>query len=264
MANIALRAARNASPVILQGMDRVDLLQKEEKSGFDFVSDIDREAEQIIIETINRSYPDHTIIGEESGTVVKGDLDYTWIIDPLDGTTNYLNGIPHFCISIACLKGKQFEHAVVLDPLQNEEFVASKGFGSQLNGKRIRVSKPKPLHKSILATGIPPLAKKDHVGTYMKTLDSLLEKSGAIRRMGSAALDLAYVAAGRFDGFWEFKLSPWDIAAGTLLVREAGGFVGDLSGGDNFYATRNIIAANPSCFKAIVRDIDGKLSQELT
>ena len=266
MANMALRAARQAGPIITRAMDRLDLLHVEQKARNDYVSNIDREAEETIVEVLRRAYPDHRILGEESGLSDPGinpKNEYTWIIDPLDGTTNYIQGIPHFCIAIGCMRGKQFEHAVIVDPLRNEEFVASRGFGAQLNGKRIRVSKTNHLEEAVLTTGIPPTAIGEHREAYIGMMDDFLRHSRAVRRLGSAALDLAYVAAGRCDGFWEFKLSPWDIAAGTLLVREAGGFVGDLAGGDHFFESGNIVAANPKCFKAMVQTIRPHLTDAL-
>ncbi len=262
LANMALRAARQAGDIMLRAMDRLDVLTVEQKARNDFVSNIDREAEQVIMDVLHRAYPDHGILGEESGQAYSN-AEYNWIIDPLDGTTNYLQGIGHFCVSIACMKGKQFEHAVIVDPLRNEEFVASRGYGAQLNGKRIRVSTMTRLPEAVVTTGIPPTAIPEHHEAYMAMMSAFVKECRAVRRLGSAALDLAYVAAGRFDGFWEFKLSPWDIAAGTLLVREAGGFVGDLSGGDNFFDTGNIVAANPKCFKAMVQIIRPHLTPAL-
>ena len=262
MANIALRAARQAGQIILRAMDRLDELQVEEKSRNDFVSNIDREAESAIVDALHKAYPDHGIMGEEHGQSFESD-QFTWIIDPLDGTTNFLQGIPHFCISIALQKGRQIEHGVIFDPVRNETFVASRGYGAQLNGKRIRVSQRSKLEEMVLGTGIPPGAVARHLDAYMDMLKEFTAKSRAIRRGGSAALDLAYVAAGRTDGFWEFALSPWDIAAGALLVREAGGFVGDLRGGDGFMKSGNIVAANPRCFKLMVQQIRPHLTPEL-
>jgi len=254
MANIALRAARQAGQIIVRAMDRLDKLNIEEKANNDFVSNIDREAEASIVDLLHKTYPTHGILGEEQGSSYESD-EYTWIIDPLDGTTNYLQGIPHFCVSIALRKGRQIEHAVIFDPVRNEAFSASRGHGAQLNGKRIRVSQRTRLQECVLGTGIPPGAIPQHLDAYMDMLKDFTRICRGIRRAGSAALDLAYVAAGRTDGFWEFALQPWDIAAGTLLVREAGGFVGDLAGGDDFMRTGHIVAANPKCFKLMVQQI---------
>ncbi|MFW6094550.1 MAG: inositol monophosphatase family protein [Pseudomonadota bacterium] len=268
MANIALRAARQAGQIMLRAMDRLDTLEVEEKGRNDFVSNVDREAESAIVEALHKAYPDHGVLGEEHGHAYTGnsagsDTEHTWIIDPLDGTTNYLQGIPHFCVSIALQKGRRLEHGVIFDPLRNEAFVASRGHGAQLNGKRIRVSRTNRLEDALLGTGIPPGAISAHLDPYMDMLKDLTATCRGIRRAGSAALDLAYVAAGRTDGFWELALSPWDIAAGTVLVREAGGFVGDLAGGDAFMKTGHIVAANPKCFKLMVQHIRPHLTDAL-
>ncbi len=259
-ANIALRAARQAGQIMLRAMDRLDELEIQEKGRNDFVSNVDREAETVIVDALHKAYPEHGIFGEEHGHSYTGsssgsETEFTWIIDPLDGTTNYLQGIPHFCVSIALQKGRHLEHGVIFDPLRNEAFVASRGYGAQLNGKRIRVSKTQHLADALLGTGIPPGAVRVHLDPYMDMLKDLTAASRGIRRAGSAALDLAYVAAGRTDGFWELALSPWDIAAGTVLVREAGGFVGDLAGGDGFMKTGHVVAANPKIFKQMVQHI---------
>jgi myo-inositol-1(or 4)-monophosphatase len=252
MANIALRAARQASTNMLRALDRLDVLKVEEKGRNDLVSEVDREAEAIIIEALHKAYPDHGIRGEEHGAAYP-DGEYNWIIDPLDGTLNYLQGIPHFCISIAAMKGNQFEHAVIVDPLRNEEFIASRGSGAQLNGRRIRVTRNARINTSVISTGIPPGSIGTALDSYMDALKHFTGEARAVRRLGSAALDLAYVAAGRVDAFYEPGLQPWDIAAGVLLVREAGGFVGDFSGGDRFMETGDIVAANPKLFKAIIQ-----------
>jgi len=254
MANIALRAARQAGQIILRAMDRLDELQVEEKGRNDFVSNVDREAETAIVDALHKAFPDHGILGEEHGQSFESN-EFTWIIDPLDGTTNFIQGIPHFCVSIALRKGRQLEHGVIFDPVRNEAFVASRGYGAQLNGRRIRVSQRSRLEEMVLGTGIPPGSIALHLDAYMGMLKHFTASSRAIRRAGSAALDLAYVAAGRTDGFWEMGLSPWDIAAGALIVREAGGFVGDLRGGDEFMKSGNIVAANPRCFKLMVQQL---------
>ena len=259
MANMALRAARRAGDILLQSMDRLDELKIEEKAPNDFVSNVDRESEAAIIEVLHRAYPDHAIIGEEQGMSFTSEAnEYTWIIDPLDGTLNYLRGIPHFCISIALKKGRQIEHGVILDPVRNEEWVASRGAGAHLNGKRIRVSKTQRMNSAVLSTGLPPRAM-DRLDAYMEVTKQLTGDCLAIRRQGSAALDLAYTASGRVDGFWEIGLQTWDIAAGSLLVKEAGGFVGDLRGGDGYLDSGDIVAANPKCFKAMVAVIRSHL-----
>jgi myo-inositol-1(or 4)-monophosphatase len=268
MTNVALRAARQAGQIMLRSMDRIDTLSVEEKGRNDFVSNVDREAESVIIDALHKAYPEHAIRGEEHGDAYSGSTagtasEFTWIIDPLDGTTNYLRGIPHFCVSIALQKGRQLEHGVIFDPLRNEAFVASRGAGAQLNGKRIRVTRTTRLEEAVLGTGIPPGAIRDHLDAYMAMLKDFTATCRGIRRAGSAALDLAYVAAGRTDGFWEFALSPWDIAAGTVLVREAGGFVGDLAGGDGFMKSGNIVAANTKCFKLMVQHIRPHLTRTL-
>ena len=254
MANIALRAARAAADFIAQSFDRPDERQVEAKGLNDFVSDVDRHAEELIISAIRQTYPDHAILAEESGTT-QGESEYTWIIDPLDGTLNFLQGIPHFCVSIAVRNGNHMEHGVIIDPIRHEEFVASRGHGAQLNGKRIRVSERAKLGECVLGTGIPPHETGKRLEPYMRQLSGFTGECRAIRRGGSAALDLAYVAAGRLDGFWEMGLSRWDIAAGIVLIREAGGFVSDLAGGETYLETGDIAAANPRAMRAIITAI---------
>jgi myo-inositol-1(or 4)-monophosphatase len=254
MVNIALRAARRAGQIIVRAMDRVDTLSVEEKAKNDLVSNIDRHAEAVIIETIMRAYPDHAILGEESGAT-NTDAEFTWIIDPLDGTSNYLKGIPHFCISIGITKGAALEHGVIVDPLRNEEFFASRGTGAQLNSKRLRITSTAKLDRSILATGMPYDKVLSHIDCYSDMLRSFYKESGSLRSMGSTALDLAYVAAGRTDGFFQIGLDPWDMAAGAVIVREAGGFVSDIAGGDHFMETGNLVAANPKIFKDLIKII---------
>jgi myo-inositol-1(or 4)-monophosphatase len=252
--NMALRAARRASQIILRAMDRLDELTIDEKSHNDFVSNVDREAEAVIIDTLHTAYPEHGFLGEETGAS-DGDAECTWIIDPLDGTLNFIRGIPHFSISIAQRKGRHIEHGVVVDPVRNEEFIASRGAGAQLNGKRMRVTKTSRLPEAVLAPGIPPRAVTRERAPSVNALGAFTGQCRGIRRMGSAALDLAYTAAGRLDGFFEPALAPWDIAAGSLLVREAGGFVGDFEGGDTFLESGNIVAGNQKCFRAIVTEL---------
>ena len=254
MANTALRAARRAGQILLQGMDRLDRIQVEEKAPNDFVSSIDRQAEDAIAESLRRAYPDCAIRGEERGLAGPDGAEATWIVDPLDGTLNYLCGIPHFAVSIALQRGRHIEHGVIVDPVRNEEWVASRGTGAYLNGRRIRVSGVQRLGSAVMATGIPPGAR-GRMDRYLVLLGHFMEQCRSVRRQGSAALDLAYTAAGRVDAFMEMGLSPWDVAAGALLVREAGGFVGDLTGGDTWLETGDIVAANPRCFKAVIARI---------
>ena len=257
MANIALRAARNAADFIAQNFDRPDERNIETKALNDFASDIDRGAEQIIVDAIQQTYPDHNILAEEAGDVVHSSkAEYTWVIDPLDGTLNFLQGIPHFAVSIGVLKGNIIEHGVIVDPIRHEEFVASRGYGAQLNGKRIRVSPTTKLAESVLGTGIPPGRIASQLDEYMPKLHRLTATCRGMRRLGSAALDLAYVAAGRQDGFFEFGLSKWDVAAGIVLVREAGGFIADFQGGETYWDSGDIVAANPKLFKQLIQNLN--------
>ena len=258
MANIALRVARKAADFIAQSFDRPEERDIQTKGHNDFVSDVDKHAEQIIITGIQSAYRNHSILAEESGAS-ETDSDYTWIIDPLDGTLNFLQGIPHFAISIGVMRGKHLEHGVIVDPIRNEEFVASRGYGAQLNGKRIRVSNKTKLNECVLGTGIPPGSVEKRLDSYMGGLHDLSREVRGIRRAGSAALDLAYVAAGRTDGFWEFGLSKWDIAAGIVLVREAGGFIADVAGGESYWETGDIVAAPPRILKQIVQTVKSNL-----
>ncbi len=243
--NIALRAARKAGTLVVRASDELDRIGYRAKSAADFVTDVDIAAEQEILTHLTKTYPAHQFHCEESGWSGNPDAEYTWVIDPLDGTSNFLRGIPHYAISIACLFRGRLEHAVVLDPVRGEEFVASRGRGAQLNGHRIRVSNRYELRDTLIGTGIPFMGHCDeHLEWYAGTLSAVTSRSMGVRRCGSAALDLAYVAAGRLDGFWEIGLSPWDMVAGALLVREAGGMIADLQGGDSWYETGNIACAN--------------------
>jgi len=253
---IALRAARKAGDTIVRAGDRLERIEVQRKGANDFVSEVDRAAERDIIFQLSKAYPGHAFLGEESGLTGNPDSDYLWIIDPLDGTTNFLRGIPHYCVSIACSFRGRVEHAVVLDPVRREEFVASRGRGAQLNGTRIRVSKQASLEGALLGTGIPFRSRnQDRLSAYCDSLETLAGQTAGIRRAGAAALDLAYVAAGRLDAFWEVGLSRWDIAAGVLLVQEAGGLVSDMDGGDAYMDSGDIVCGSPKCFKAVLQAV---------
>ena len=246
---IAARAARSAGNVILRYMNRIDGLNIVEKQQMDFVSEVDKLAEAEIIKELRRAYPDHAILAEESGATGKGPL--TWVIDPLDGTHNYLRGIPHFSVSIALLEKGVPIHAVVFDPLRDELYTASKGDGAYLNDRRMRVSKRENLGGAMIATGFP-FRQREHLTAQLDMTRAILGQAEDIRRSGSAALDLAYVAAGRYDGYFEIGLKPWDMAAGVLLVHEAGGRYCDFAGRDGIPASGNIIAGNLNVAKAMV------------
>lgn len=254
MLNIALRAARKAGEFIVRASDELDRIDVKAKSANDFVSQVDVRSEQIISEALRRAYPEHAIRGEEGGLSGPENAEYTWVIDPLDGTTNFIRGIPHYAVSIACLRGDRVEHGVVLDPVRREEFTASRGKGAQLNGRRIRVSRLPSLEGALVGTGIPFQGHRDEIlPAYSKALATIAAQCAGIRRPGAASLDLAYVAAGRFDAFWELGLSVWDMAAGTLLIREAGGLVADLDGSEHYLQSGNIVCGNPKCFKAVLQ-----------
>jgi myo-inositol-1(or 4)-monophosphatase len=252
--NIALRAARKAGDMIARAMEDLDRIEVESKSANDFVSEVDRSAEREIIYHLSKAYPDHAFLAEEGGSSGNQDSEFRWIIDPLDGTTNFLRGIPHFAVSIACEYRGKIEHAVVLDPIRREEFTASRGRGAQLNGRRIRVSALTSLEGALLGTGIPFKSRQtEHLPAYFRSLETLAGSCAGIRRAGAAALDLAYVAAGRLDAFWEIGLAPWDMAAGSLLIREAGGLVGDFNGDSGYMESGNIVCGSPKCFKAVLQ-----------
>jgi len=253
MLNIAVRAARSAGQFIARSFESDVDLDIKQKGDNDLVTQIDVEAEKIIISKIKHSYPEHSFLCEESG-VLAGDEEFKWIVDPIDGTTNFVRGIPHFCVSIALMYRDKLEQAVVFDPIKNELFTASKGNGAQMNNFRLRVKQAKELQNTLLATAFP-LRDKSVSAKAIERFSRVYEQCGDIRRSGSAALDLAYVAAGRYDGYWEKGVKTWDIAAGELLVKEAGGLVTDFSGGHNSFQKEEIVAANPKLVKALVKTI---------
>ncbi|HUS25443.1 MAG TPA: inositol monophosphatase family protein [Candidatus Binatia bacterium] len=250
LVNIAVSAARAAGNLIMRNLERADTLQVTRKSLNDFVSDVDRNAEAEIVRQIRKAYPDHAIVAEEGGA--SGKHDFTWIIDPLDGTTNFLHRFPHFAVSIGVQHKGKLEHGVIYAPCTQDLFAASRGVGAILNGRKIRVSKTSQLEDSLIGTGVP-IGAGSNLDAYLPQLRAIVEKTAGVRRAGSAALDLAYVACGRLDAFWELNLKPWDMAAGILMVQEAGGIVSDLYGGDADQAlgSGNILAASPKLYDLI-------------
>jgi myo-inositol-1(or 4)-monophosphatase len=247
---IAVRAARRAGSIINRASLDSGTLQVKSKRANDFVTEVDRASESAIIEAIRSAYPDHAILGEETGAI-PGDPEYRWIIDPLDGTTNFIHGFPQYCVSIGVEHRGVLSHAVVYDPPRNELFTASRGSGAFLNDRRIRVSRCEKLQDALAGTGFP-FKELSRLDLYMRQLRYLMEKSSGVRRAGAAALDLAYVACGRLDCFWELGLSPWDMAAGALLIQEAGGLVGDLEGDQGYMSSGDICAASPKLFPQLL------------
>jgi myo-inositol-1(or 4)-monophosphatase len=249
MVNIAIRAARRAGELIVRQMNQLDSIKVVDKGRNDFVSQVDQAAEGAIIEIVRDHYPDHAILAEESGA--QGDHEYQWIIDPLDGTTNYLHGFPQFAVSIGVARKGELEHGVVYDPLRQEIFSATRGQGAQLDGRRIRVSNRTALQQSLIATGFPYRSNIEYIDRYLDMLRAVMLESSGVRRPGSAALDLCYVAAGRVDAFFEIGLSKWDVAAGALIIREAGGRISNFHGGDGYLESGNVVAGSPKIYAAL-------------
>lgn len=250
MLNIGIRAARAAGELIVRNMDQVTDIQISEKGLHDYVSEVDRKAEALIIDSILKAYPRHSILAEESGH--SGTSDYQWIIDPLDGTTNFLHGFPQFAVSIALKHGDTLEQAVIYDPLRQELFTATRGSGAYMNNRRVRVSKRKELGGALLGTGFP-FGNSFKLEVFINTFRALFPITAGIRRAGAASLDLAYVASGRLDGFWEFGLKPWDLAAGTLLIQEAGGIVTSVNNGADYMKSGNVLTANAKLHEELVK-----------
>jgi len=251
MLTTAVKAARKAGGIISRASFDVDKLNVRAKRQNDFVSEVDHAAEDAIIAILRDAYPSHGFLAEESGEK-DAKAEYVWVIDPLDGTTNFLHGFPQYCVSIGLLHKGKPQHAVVYDPNRNEIFTASKGGGAFVNDKRIRVSKTDKLQDALLGTGFP-FRELENIDEYLRGMKRLMHMCSGIRRPGAAALDLAWVAAGRTDGFWEMGLSPWDMCAGALLVREAGGLVGDFSGEERFMESGRIVATNAKIFAAMLK-----------
>jgi myo-inositol-1(or 4)-monophosphatase len=260
MLNVAIRTARQAGDIIRRYSDKVENLRIHHKEENDFVTEVDRQAEQTIITALRKAYPDHAILGEESGQHGDNQAEYQWVIDPLDGTTNFLYGIPHFAVSMALKQRGRLLLGVVYDPMKDEMFSAARGDGATLNNRKIRVSDKISLHNALLGTGIA-FRKDQRLDLSLDSMKVLLPGTAGVRRPGAAALDLAYVAAGRFDGFWEFGLREWDMAAGALIVQEAGGLIGDLHGGNTHLQSGDILAANPKIFREMVQRLHPLLSK---
>ncbi|MGA9853232.1 MAG: inositol monophosphatase family protein [Gammaproteobacteria bacterium] len=256
--NIAVSAARHAGDIIIRHVGRIDRLIIQTKEHNDFVSQVDRLAEEEIIYTIRKAHPDHAILAEESGTQ-GGNEEFQWIIDPLDGTTNFLHGFPVFSVSIALKHRGRLEHAVVYDPMRQELFTASRGGSAQVDGKRMRVTALKTLDGALIGTGFP-FRESQSLDTYLKMFEAVTRKAAGVRRAGSAALDLAYVAAGRMDGFWEMGLKPWDMAAGVLLIQEAGGLTGHFDGTPGIPENGDILAGGEKIYQALVEEFKPMLN----
>jgi myo-inositol-1(or 4)-monophosphatase len=253
--NIAVRAARRAGSIINRASLEGGGLKVRAKQARDFVTQIDDAAEQAILDVVRKAYPAHGFLAEESGRSAGGE-EYVWIIDPLDGTTNFIHGFPHYCVSIGVQHRGALAHAVVYDPGRNELFTASKGRGAFLNDRRIRVSKCTRLDEALVGTGFP-FKELTRLELYTRQLTTCMRTSAGVRRAGAAALDFAYVACGRLDAFWELGLSPWDIAAGALLVQEAGGLVADLEGEQSYLKSGDVCAATPKVFPALLEAMRG-------
>ena len=258
--NIAVKAARRAGSIITRASEDIGSLTVNDKGYNDFVTEVDLASEKEIIRVLKASYPEHAFLGEETG--LSNQADNIWIIDPLDGTTNFLHGFPQYCISIALEEKGEITQAVIYDPNRNDLFTATKGQGAYLNQRRMRVSNKSKLKESILGTGFP-FRDFQHLPVYLKIFEEVVRGTSGVRRPGSAALDLAYVAAGWFDGFFEINLSKWDIAAGGLLVTEAGGIVSDFSEKDGWLESGNIVATNPKIYDPLIKIIQSHITDNL-
>lgn len=260
MLNTAIKAARRAGSIINRAAQNIDILTVTQKAANDYVTEVDREAEHTIIRIIHETYPNHSILAEESGE--SGNSEYVWIIDPLDGTTNFVHGFQHYAVSVALSHKGVLSQAVIYDPIRNELFTATRGRGAYLNDHRMRVSKRSSLQGCLLGTGFP-FKEFDSIDNYLAMFRDLAQKTSGIRRAGAATLDLAYVAAGRLDGFWEYGLSPWDMAAGSLLITESGGLVGDFLGNGTHMESGNLVAGNPKLFSQLIQSLAPYLNDKL-
>jgi myo-inositol-1(or 4)-monophosphatase len=251
MLNVAVKAARRAGAIINRAAFDGTALAVRSKQANDFVTQVDQAAENAIIDIVRRAYPAHAILAEESGATASASADYRWVIDPLDGTTNFIHGFPQYCVSIALQHRGVTSHAVVYDPSRNELFTASRGGGAFLNERRMRVTRCPHLKEALLGTGFP-FKELSRLDLYVRQLRTMMTTTAGVRRAGAAALDLAYVAAGRLDAFWEMGLSPWDMAAGALLIQEAGGLVGDFAGEPGYLESGDIAAGTPRVFAQLL------------
>jgi myo-inositol-1(or 4)-monophosphatase len=260
MLNTAVKAARKAGAIINRASLDIDRVRISRKDRNDFVTEVDEACEKAIIDTLSQAYPSHGFLGEESGLTAGAGAgkaaEYVWVIDPLDGTTNFIHGMPVYCVSIGLLHKGQVTQAVIYDPSRDELFVASKGKGAFLNDRRLRVSKQDRLEGALIGTGFP-FKRQAQIDLYLSMFKEISEKAAGVRRPGAAAIDLAYVAAGRYDAFFEMGLMPWDAAAGSLLITEAGGFVGDFKGESDYLFAENILAGTPKVFAQMVGLLSG-------
>ena len=258
MLNVAVRAARRAGRIINRASVDLEQVKVTRKQTNDFVTEVDHASQEAIIDTLLTAYPDHAILAEESGhrpgkgtTTAMYEAEHVWVIDPLDGTTNFIHGFPQYAVSIALMQRGVVTQAVVYDPTRDELFTASKGRGAFLNDRRIRVSRRTKVEESLIGTGFP-YRQLDQLDDYLQLFKLVTEKSAAVRRPGAAALDLAYVACGRYDAFFEFGLAPWDVAAGSLLITEGGGLVGNFSGDADYLFSEQVLAGTPKVFGALL------------
>jgi myo-inositol-1(or 4)-monophosphatase len=254
MLNVAIKAARKAGDVIMHAFDNKAMFDIQQKGINDYVTTVDKNAENVIIETLHQAYPRHSFLAEESGERTQPNSEHQWIIDPLDGTLNFIHGLPHFCISIALKVKNRVEYGVIYDPVRNELFTASRGCGAFLDSRRIRVNKNSTVENSVLSTGFP-VREPEKLPNVLTTFSSIAKKVADIRISGSSALDLAYVASGRLDGMFEEGLKIWDTAAGSLMITEAGGYVGDFNGGEEHLNSGEIIGANIKLYKSLLKEI---------
>ena len=256
--NIGLMAARKGAVELEFAVKKLHKLKVEKKGSTDYVTEVDRRVEQIIFEDIKSYYPEHNFLGEESGEEINNS-NVTWILDPIDGTTNVINGVPHYCISLCASVDGVPTHGVIIDPTRREEFSASKGKGAQLNGERIRVSDQKNLTDALLSCSSRSTPEQNYKYNLLGTFMELYKNEITIRRTGCSALDLAYIAAGRLDGFWGNGLKPWDVAAGIVIAEEAGALLSDFHGNPKYHGSENIVCCSPKCFKPILQAVESNL-----